>query len=267
MNRTMRLTLSAAFVVGLSFIATAAYAQSPFDGTWKLNAAQSKFDPKPFTVYTSGGWWHCVSCTPPFDVAADGQDHAVTGQPTFDTANATIVDAKTEKLVLKKGGKLSLEQTAAVSADGKTLTLTNTGYPPNGGDPTHETDILKRVGVLPAGVHATSGNWQAVKFTGSDNELLFTFKSDGDQFSMTDPTGDSYTAKFDGNDYPYKGSNGTDAVTLKKIDAHTIVETDKLAGKVVNVSKMTVSANGKSITIEAHDPQRDTTSTFVATKK
>jgi hypothetical protein len=266
MNRIARLTLSTAFVAALSFMTTATYAQSPFDGTWKLNAAQSKFDPKPFTVYTSGGWFHCVSCSPPFDVAADGQDHAVTGQP-FDTANVTIVDAKTQKLVGKKGGKPVFEQTATVSADGKTLTLMNTGYPLNGGDPTHETDTLKRVGTLPSGVHATSGNWQAVKFSGSDNELAFTFKSDGDQFSMTDPTGDSYTAKFDGSDYPYKGSNGLDAVSLKKIDAHTIVETDKLAGKEVNVSKMTVSANGKSMTIESHDPQRNTTSTFVANKK
>ena len=125
---------------------------------------------------------------------------------------------------------------------------------------------LKRVGMLRRGVHATSGNWVPLKFTDTEADLSFTFKSDGDQFSMTDPTGDSYTAKFDGNDYPYK-SYGANGVSLKKVDAHTIEETDKRDGKVVGVSKMTVSADGKTITIVAHDPQRDTSSTFIATKK
>ena len=60
---------------------------------------------------------------------------------------------------------------------------------------------------------------------------------------------------------------GADAVSLKKLDAHTIEETDKFNGKVTNVSKMTVAANGKTMTIVNHDPQRDATSTFTATKK
>ncbi len=85
---------------------------------------------------------------------------------------------------------------------------------------------------------------------------------------MTDPTGDSYTAKFDGIDYPSKGAYGTNgAVSLKKIDAHTIEETDKRDGKATNVQKMTVSPDGRTMTLVVHDAQRDTTSTFTATKK
>jgi len=263
MTTFRRLTV---FSFALFFAAAIAHAQSPFDGTWHLNPSQSKLDPKPFTVYLSQGWYHCVSCTPPYDVQADGQVHAVAGQ-TFDTESVTIVDAHTLSFVDQKGGKTVSEGTVTVSADGKTATIKEKNYPMGGGDPQNSTMNLKRSGVLPAGVHAASGNWVATGFNDTAADLTFTYKSNGDEITMTDPTGDSYTAKFDGSDYPFKGSYGTDAVSLKKIDAHTIEETDKLNGKVVMVSKMTVAASGKTMTIVNHDPQRDVTSTFTATKK
>ncbi len=240
-------------------------AQSPFDGTWRIDAAKSKLDQKPFTIYTSQGWYHCVSCTPPYDVQADGQFHPVTGQ-SFDTVSVTLVDPHTITIVSKKGDKTIEADTATVSGDGKLTTIKTTTYPMNGGGPQDSSMTLKRVGMLPGGVHATSGNWVPLKFTDTEADLSFTFKSNGDELTMTDPTGDNYTAKFDGNDYPYK-SYGANGVTLKKIDAHTIVETDKRDGKVISEQKMTVSPNGKTMTLVAHDPQRDTTSTFTATKE
>lgn len=246
--------------------AAVAPAQSPFDGTWRVYPSSAKLDQKPFTMYTSQGWYHCISCTPPFDVAADGQFHAIPDQ-NFDTASVTIPDAHTLTLVLKKGDKTIFEQTGVVSADTKILSIKSTSYPMNGTAPQPSTTTLKRVGVLRPGVHATSGNWVPLKFTDTEADLSFTLKMNGDELTMTDPTGDNYTAKFDGSDYPYKGSFGNDAVFLKKIDAHTIVETDKYKGKVVSDQKMTVSPNGKTMTLVVHDAQRDTTSTFTATKK
>lgn len=266
MNTIERYLACALFLMVALWASASSFAQSPFDGTWRINAAQSKFTPKPFTFYTSQGWFHCVSCTPAFDVQADGQDHPVQGQ-SYDSVSVTLVDAHTIKSVSKKDGKTVSEITSTVSADGKTLTNTYTSYPMNGGEPVHEVNTQMRVGVLPSGVHATSGNWHAVKFTGSENDLLFTCKTNGDEFTMTDPTGDSYTAKFDGSDYPYKGSYGTDGVSLKRIDARTIEETDKLKGKAQDIQTMTVSPNGKTMMIVVHDLLRDATSTFVATKK
>jgi hypothetical protein len=265
MNRITRFATFASFFVAMFSLTALSHAQSPFDGTWRIDAAKAKFDPKPFTIYTSGGWYHCVSCTPPFDVQADGQFHAISGQP-FDSISVTLVDAHTIDIVSKKDGKPVEEDKGTVSADGKIFSLMSITYPLNGSSPQNSSMTLKRSGALAAGVHATSGNWVALKMSDSDADLTFTFKTNGDEFTMSDPTGDSYTAKFDGSDYPYK-SMGSDAVSLKKIDAHTIVETDKRSGKIVSVSKMTVSPNGKTMTIEAHDPQRDTTSTFVATRK
>ena len=265
MNHFKKYVVCALFLATAMCVAAVSHAQSPFDGTWRIDPGKAKLDQKPFTVYTSGGWYHCVSCTPPYDVQADGQFHPVTGQP-FDTESVTIVDPHTMQFVSKKGDKTIEDDTVTVSADGKTAVIKSVSYPLNGGAAQNSSMSLKRIGTLPAGVHATSGNWVPLKFTDTEADLSFTFKTDGDQFIYSDPTGDSYTAKFDGNDYPYK-SYGANSVSLKKVDARTIEETDKRDGKVVNVSKMTVSPNGKTMTIVAHDPQRDTTSTFVAMKQ
>ncbi|MFZ0796644.1 MAG: hypothetical protein WCA13_05715 [Terriglobales bacterium] len=56
---------------------------------------------------------------------------------------------------------------------------------------------------------------------------------------MSMPTGESYTAKLDGKDYPVKGAYPYDSVSLKRINDRTIEETDKRDGKVVEVSKIT----------------------------
>lgn len=263
MNKTLRFAVCISFFVAMFALTTLSHAQSPFDGTWRINPASAKFDPKPFTEYISQGWFHCVSCQPPYDIAADGQDQAVSGH-AYDTESVTIVDDHSVKAVYKKAGKVTGDELDTVSADGKTLTSIASNYPMNG-QVTHNTSKMKRVGALPSGVHATSGNWQALSFTDSENDLLTTYKTDGDQITMTDPTGDTYTAKFDGSDYPYKGAYGVNGVSLKKISANTIEETDKRDGTVVGVYKMTVS--GKTMTIVAHDPRNNTTSTFTATKK
>src|SRR5260370_4271922 len=87
----------------------------------------------------------------------------------------------------------------------------------------------------------------------SDNGLAFTYKVDGDSLTMSNPTGQSYTAKLDGTDAPYKGDPGTTSVSVKRVDKNTIEETDKRDGKVITVSRMTVSADGKSMAIAFDD--------------
>ena len=116
-------------------------------------------------------------------------------------------------------------------------------------------------------MQATSGNWKIDKVKQSDNGLTTTYKSNGDELTMTTPTGETYTAKLDGTDAPVKGAYGYDTVSLKKIDDHTIEETDKRAGNVVDVSKLTVSPDGKKMTIVDTSKPSDRTSTYVATKQ
>ena len=256
----------ALFSAAVLCAATAAQAQSPFDGTWKTDLSKTKFSPKPLTFYISQGWYHCVSCSPAFDVAADGQDQAVSGQ-AYDTTSVTIVDAHTISVVAKKGSAISFEQTRTVSADGKTLDVKTTHHPQSGGVPTTFETIAKRSGSLPSGVHATSGDWVIQKQSGSDNGLLTTYKVNGDEITMSAPTGETYTAKFDGADYPAKGEYSYDAVSLKKINSHSFEETDKRNGTVVDVSTLTVSPDGKTMTVVDTSKLNGRVTTYVATKQ
>jgi hypothetical protein len=247
-----------------AWAATATPAQSPFDGTWRTDMAQTKFSPKPVSFYLSEGWYHCTTCAPAFDVQADGQDHSVSGQ-SYDTLSVTVVDPHTLSFVTKKGGKVDYEQTRTVSADDKVLTVKTTLHPMDGSETETFETTGKRAGTAPSGVHAASGNWIIARASGSTNALTTTYELNGDELTMSEPTGETYTAKLDGGDFPMKGSYATDTVSLKKIDAHTIEETDKRNGAVVEISKITV--NGKMMTIVDTDPRTERTSTYTAHKE
>ena len=84
---------------------------------------------------------------------------------------------------------------------------------------------------------------------------------------MTTPTGQSFTAKLDGTEAPFKGDPGTTSLTVKRINATTIEETDKRDGKTTAVSRATVSADGKTLTIAVEDKLHGTTSQYVAEKQ
>ena len=84
---------------------------------------------------------------------------------------------------------------------------------------------------------------------------------------MSDQNGNSYDAKFDGKEYPIQGDPGHTMVSLKRTGDRTIEETDKRDGKVVGVSRMTVSKDGKSIQVEYTDKQRGTTTSYTMEKQ
>jgi hypothetical protein len=264
MNKIKRLVACALVSAAALWIPTTALAQSPFDGTWHTDLGKAKISPKPQIFYLSQGWYHCVSCSPAYDVKADGTDQPVTGQ-SFDTISVSEVDSKTISVTTKKAGKVISEQIRSVSSDGKTLTVKTTTHPMNSDQPITTEVTAKLSGVAPAGVHTVSGAWVIDKLKQSDNALETTLKISGDEITMTQPTGESYTAKLDGTDAPFKGSYNTDTVSVKKLDAHTVEETDKRGGQVVEVDKMTVS--GKTMTVVATNKLTDRTSTYIATKK
>jgi hypothetical protein len=112
-------------------------------GTWKLNVAKSKFSQGTAvksgtikveaagagvkqtvdTVSADGTARHYA-----YTVNYDGKDSPVTGNsPYGDMTARTRVNATTTKNVNKKGGKITTTQTAVVSSDGKTRTVTTKG--------------------------------------------------------------------------------------------------------------------------------------------
>jgi len=85
--------------------------------------------------------------------------------------------------------------------------------------------------------------------------------------TMSNQTGQSYTAKLDGTEAPYKGDPGTTSVSVKKTGPNGIDETDKRDGKVISIAHMTVSADGKTLTFAVEDKLHGTTAKFTAQKQ
>jgi hypothetical protein len=232
----------------LLLLPTLAMAQSPFDGTWKFNTNSLQFDKKPDEYLLQNGMYDCKTCKPPISIKADGADQKVTGHPYYDTMSVKAVDDHNVEMTTKRAGKEVGTEKDSISADGKTLTInwTDSGQP-SGGTQTG-TFMMTRVKSGPAGANLISGSWRAEKMEQStESGLLFTFKISRDEVMMTNPTGQSYTAKLDGMDAPYKGDPGITSVSVKMRGKDTLEETDKRDGKVIGVSKMTVAADGKTM--------------------
>ncbi|HVP62935.1 MAG TPA: hypothetical protein VMT11_20435 [Myxococcaceae bacterium] len=227
----------------------AALADSPFDGTWVSKEDSVVMDKKPYTISLAKDVWQSDASVPPIKVKADGTDQPVKGHDYYDTVAAKSTAADSVEVTSKKGGKITGTSTFTVSPDGKTLTIKWSDQ--TGTEAATGETIFERVGAAPKGAHAVSGSWKAVKLQNmSASGKTVTYKSTADSLSMSTPTGQSYTAKFDGKEVPVAGDPGGTTVSLKKVKANTIVETDKRKGKVVEVDTMTVAADGKSMKVE-----------------
>lgn len=245
-----------------------ATAQSAFDGTWKFDLKTAQFPKKPDVYLLQDGMYHCKTCVPVIDVKADGQDQKVTGHPYYDTVSIKVIDDRTIEESDKKDGKVVLTAKTSVSTDGNTLTFDFRDSSYSNGEPVTGKGQETRVTKGPANAHAISGSWRTSKMdTLSENALLVTFQVSGDSLTMTNRTGQSYTAKLDGTEAPYKGDPGTSSVSVKKTGPNSIDETDKRDGKVISIAHMTVSADGKSMAIAVEDKLHGTTAKFAAEKQ
>ncbi len=247
------------------FLMPALLAQSPFDGTWRINNDQTKLSPKPVVFSVNQGMYDCSSCNPKIHIKADGSDQPVTGQ-YYDTISVREVGPKSIAVAMKKNGKLVNEQTRTVSDDGNTLTVKNMIHEEGGQVVTSEITNT-REGTAPAGANVTSGSWHSSALKLSENAGTITYQSSGDEFSMSSVDDGTYTAKFDGKDYPVTGSYSYSSVRLKRMNERTLEQTDKRDGKVVWVHKLTVSPDGKTLTDVSTAKLTGRTATYIYEKQ
>jgi hypothetical protein len=247
-------------------------AQSPFDGTWKVyfnDLHPPSIANADFTWEIQKGTYQCSACPDmagPIQIKADGTDQPVQGRRAFDTLAIQVVDDKTINATEKRDGKIVESVKNTLSADDKTLTRDTTSHLEGSKQPFTETTTLARVAASPAGSHAISGSWQLQPPPVTPIQYTVTYKSSPDGLMMTTISGQSFDAKFDGKDYPIKGTTGR-TVSLTKVNDIWIDETDKLDGKIVGVNHMTVSADGKTLTIKLENEAQGTTITLIGTKQ
>ena len=111
-------------------------------GTWKLDLKKSKFSPGPAArsltlkweatadgiKFTSDGVGADGKATHSMFLSKyDGMDVPYEGNPDADMASPRKIDDNSYDNTWKKGGKATITAKVVVSADGKTMTITQTG--------------------------------------------------------------------------------------------------------------------------------------------
>lgn len=248
-----KLALSAVLLIP----AVALAAASAFNGTWSARLDSMKVTGKPDVYEVSGGNYSCSSCDPPLKVPADGAWHKVTGRDYYDEIMVKVLSPRSIEITQRLAGKTAGINTMEVSADGSSLSGKFTGY--QGAQPVTGRYREKRVAAGAAGAHAISGSWlQDQMSEGNDALRTVSYAMTPDGFSMQS-NGQSYAAKFDGRQYPVSGDPGHTMVTLKKLDDHTVVETDYRKGKATDEIRLAAAADGKTLELTDKDLAHDQT--------
>lgn len=146
-----------AFLAGFAFTFCGSAAGDPFNGLWKLNLAKSKIPP-PFpqsqtvrieadetgvrmeeVIVNSQGERLVITVRAKFD----GEDYPVEGTPFADTVAYRHDGTHTIKGVAKKAGRVVVTETAVLSPDGKTVTVTYLSQDAEG-RPVTSTGVFER---------------------------------------------------------------------------------------------------------------------------
>ncbi len=243
-----------------------AWAADPFDGTWKIEISQPQTSQgEDAVVLLQNGTFQCISCNPKISIKADGTDQAVPPETKeYDMMAIKAIDDKATETTAKKDGRVVHRSKNTISADGKTSTIEITSYPEPGKQSFTYKLTYIRIAEGPPGSHAISGTWRMQNLNAA---LTVTIKSTPDGLISSGPAGQSFEAKFDGKDYPIKGAAAGTTVSLNRVNERAIDQTNKQSGKVVAVTHMTVSADGKTMTIVSENKEQGATTTLTATKQ
>ena len=247
----------------LLVVSPALFAQSRFDGTWEMKMDTIQLWGPPEEYLLQNGMYHCLTCAPRVDVAMDGKDQPVTGHPNFDTIAIRVVHANSVEFIQKRAGKPNFTCTETASSDGKTMVEEFSEMPTSERVTGHAT--FTRVASGPPGSHALSGSWQmrTIRNVSSTGPLsAYQVIENGMRISGGGPP---HEAKFDGKDYAVGALGHT--VSLKLVDENTIERTDKQDGKVVGITRMVVSQDGKSMRVESSDKLRGGGMSYTAEKR
>lgn len=239
-------------VVGLWLLLPAlCLAQGPFDGTWKTRVSSFRQSGKPDVFDITQGIYTCTSCVPEIKVKADGRDQGVSGHDYYDSVAVQLLSASSIEISYKRGGKPASSVTYSVSDGGAMLTARFTDY--SGAQPVSGSLTEKRVGPAPPGAHPSSGSWQIEQVTElAEVGRTITYEMGADSLKMR-WNGQSYDARFDGQEYPIEGDAGHTVVTLKRLSADTIEETDKRGDTITDIVRSSVSGDGKTLHVVDND--------------
>jgi len=236
--KTMALSLIAFFACSV------AWADSPFDGTWQLNAAKSQLagDTMSFDD-AGGGTLKYTDSDQSYSFKPDGSSFTTPMgiERTFQKTGEGYTTTN------KKNGLLISTSTWKLSGDGNTLVVESKGTKPNGDTFDNVTTYVRTApgtGVI--------GGWKSTKVKLSNPNAL-TLQGNGDEVTLAlSAVKATCHAKWDGKDYLATGPTVPDGLTLavSKSGPNGFKLVQKSKGKVITIVHYHLAADGKSMTAE-----------------
>jgi hypothetical protein len=222
------------------------FAADPRAGTWKLVSADSHLDPsRVLSISHAGKGIHVVISGVHVEFTSnwDGHDNHVENVPAFNQIVMRRIGKDQAEIKEKKDGALVATLHDKLAADRKEL-ITTTVRPGR----EDEITVWERTGGAHDAGNPFIGEWtQDFSKTRLQQGLVIKIEpsgKDGVRFAGEF----SYTANFDGRDYPLKDSRD-DTVALALIDPHTVASTYKRGDEVGDQDRWVVSSDGQQMTL------------------
>jgi hypothetical protein len=226
------------------------FAQSPWDGTWKGNAAKSKLTGETitYTAKDAGAFHYSNGSTVEYDFACDGKPYPFLADRTV-TCTGSAADGY--DFTYMAHGTILAKSHRTFSSDGTMMMIHGTASLPDGTSYAYD-ETFKRTG----GGKGLAGKWLDVKDkSGEEAVIVITIK--GDMLHIEEPGyKEVIDAKLDGSDGTVTGPTVPpgSAVSYKAESPTKMHFTFKINGKVIVERTYTLSADGKSYTAEEWVP-------------
>lgn len=238
------MTISALTLAAALTLSGVAYAESPFVGSWKMDAAKSTFTGDTMTyTKTATGYHYSNGSTVAYDFADDGKPY-VTMVAGRTTSWSKAPDGGWD-VAFAVDGKVVTKAHRTMSPDGATMTTSYEEYRPDG-TTVHESDIYKRV----SGSSGIEGKWEDIKVDAASDVLMISQASPM-TYKVEYPTQKiEIMTHADGSPSMVKGPTvpvGATAV-FKAADGHKWTYVNKLGDKVMAEGMLSVSADGAVLT-------------------
>lgn len=237
MKNLMRAVVASAFVVTAVFAA-----DPPYIGKWKVNQAKSNVAGTTVTVASApNGMMSFESQGFTYTFKTDGKDYPTPdgGTTAWGATSPTVWDV-TNKLNGKVASTIHLE------LKGDNLAVGGKVAKPDGGTMDFSA-LYKRVSGGPGFV----GKWVSteVKLPTATLEIA---ANGANGIEMKDDTGPIASGQFDGKDNPALGlmAGSKNTFAFKKVGPTSFEVTSKLDGKPMIVDVYSVSADGRTLTID-----------------
>jgi hypothetical protein len=242
-----RFALTVGVIAGCMSVATAA--ETSYIGTWKLNPAKSQLTGDVLSIEkTAAGDFHYDVQGFAYNFKLDGKEYPL---PDGGTTSWIAIDTKTWQVTNRRNGRISATYRLAV--DGDSMAVETRRSKASGGT-LEEFAKATRV----SGGPGFLGRWRISAITKPAITTIQIAPNGPDGVTVTfSDSGAVCKAKFDGRDYPLTGPfvGKGEVYVMKKTGSRSFEWVDTLNGKPLYIDNISVSEDGKTLTIDERPAQ------------